>query len=521
MRRHLPLLAPAFLLTVAAVGCGPGPDDSDQADSTVAVLFEGDEWLLGPAADDAQKFLMFLPLVRGFGHEATDRLAERWEHSPDYRTWTYHLRTDVRWHDGVPVTAHDMVFSLKLFAHPDVLFGTSQGVQSIELLTVPDDHTLTITWQKPNAYGLDGWTVFYPKHLLEALDPKEFYQWEFWTHPVGNGPYRYVRHVPKTMMELEANPDFYAGEPAIERVVLKFSTANKLIELTSGNVEVILHVDHSDVPRLEADPRFRVYHLFAFTEPLALLWNHRHPLLADPLVRRALWQAIDRRELLEVLNFPEKTPVVGGLSPWARSRQLLREGKLDEGFAYNPEVARGLLERAGWFDREGDGTRERDGVQAHFTLLASAGGLISTREPAVFIQDQLRRVGVEMEIQSVAGSVAREAYRSGDFDAVIGVVPNVPEWLLQRDWFGEGSRIGYHNPEIVRLLEALTVYLDPSGQDTLYARINEILRRDMPVAFLFPWVETYAAHSRIRGLSTPDRAHPLMHMDELWIEEEP
>lgn len=518
-RRCWSACATCFVITFSA--CGFSDRTSPTESSTVTVLFEGDEWLLGPAADDGQKFLMFLPLVRGYAHEATDRLAERWEHSPDYRTWTFYLRDDVRWHDGVPVTAHDVVFSLELFTHPDVLFPTD-FLQWVESFSAPDDHTFTIRWTIPRgpSDALPGWTVFYPKHVLEGLDPGEFYQWDFWTRPIGNGPYRYVRHVPKTMMELEANPDFYAGEPTIARVVLKFSTANKLIELTSGNVDAILNVNHSDVPRLEADPRFGVYHVFAFTEPQALLWNHRHPLLSDPIVRRALWQAIDRRELLEILDFPEETPVLGGLFAWERTGQLLREGRLDEGFAYDPEVARELLERAGWLDPDGDGTRERNGVEARFTLLASSGGLVSIREPSVFIQDQLRNVGVEMEIHTVSASVAREAYRSGDFDAVIGDVPNVPEWLLQRDWFGESSRIGYVSPEIIRLLEALTVDLDPNSQDSLYARINEILHRDMPFTLLFPWVETFAAHSRIRGLSTPDRGHPLMYMDELWLEGE-
>ena len=66
------------------------------------------------------------------------------------------------------------------------------------------------------------WTIFLPRHLLEDLDPGAFYDWDFWTHPVGNGPYRYVRHVPKTMIAFEANPDYFLGQPKIERVVLKF-----------------------------------------------------------------------------------------------------------------------------------------------------------------------------------------------------------------------------------------------------------------------------------------------------------
>jgi len=505
---------------LAISSCGT-PDARMTPQAEVTVLFPGDERALGPAADDAQKFLVFLPLLREDGGRATPRLAERWEHSPDYRTWTFHLRQDVRWHDGVPVTADDVIFSVELFAHPDVLFPTDLRL-GVESFAAPDDHTFTITWKTPKGEAaLPTWTVFYPKHLLKDLDPREFYEWEFWTHPIGNGPYRYVRHVPRTLLELEANPDFYAGKPAIDRVILKFGGANKLSELLSHDVDVALNLDRAEVIALKSDPDYRIYHAWAYTEPQALLWNNRHPFLSDARVRVPLTPSIDRRELLRLLAFPEEMPLVDGLSPWSRTARLYREGKLGGGIDHDPEEAERILEEAGWVDSDGDGVRERNEVEASLTLLASEGGLFGSLEPALFIQDQLRRVGVRMEIQPMEVSVVRARMRSGEFDAVIYDVPNVPEWLLDRDWFGEGSPIGYRNTEVVDLLEALTGEIDPAAQDVLYMRINEILRRDEPVTFLFPWVETFAAHRRLRGLHTPERAHPLWHMDELWLDPGP
>ena len=512
-------LTAILIAAVLALGCGAGNDASEDSASTITVLYESDDYILGPSRDDSPKFLMFLPLVQGYGSQAKPRLAERWEHSADYTTWTFFLRRDVKWHDGVPVTAHDVAFSFELFAHPDVLF--AQDNILFADIAVPDDYTLRITWSQPTGpdQALMGWTVYYPKHLLEGLDPTGFFAWDFWTHPIGNGPYRYVRGVPHTMIELEANPDHFAGKPAIERVVLKLSTSNKVIELTSGTADAAYYVPPADVIKLAADPRFRVYHLFAFTEPQAIHWNRRNPLLADATVRRALSYAIDRRELLEVNNLPAETPLLGGLSPWDRIGSLLQEGKLDEGFQYDPEIAKRLLQEAGWSDENGDGVRERGSEEARFTMLAPQGGL-SAVESALLVQDQLRDVGVAMDIRPVERSVWRELYRSGEFDATIWDVPNVPQLLLDQDFFGDGTKIGYHNSEIVRLLEALTVELNPEGQDSLYARINEILRLDVPVTFLHPYVETSVAHRRIRGLRTPDRTNLLEYVDELWIEGE-
>jgi peptide/nickel transport system substrate-binding protein len=484
--------------------------------STVTVLIEGDERALGPAADDEQKFLMFLTMVRGYRDLATNRLAETREHSADYRTWTYRLRRDVRWHDGVPTTAHDVAFSLDLYRHPDVLHALAQGVGNIERVTVLDDYALTVTYRHPSPGGLDGWTQFYPKHLLEDLDPSRFYEWEFWTQPVGNGPYRYVRHVPRTLIELEANPDFYDGKPAIDHVTLKLGGGNPVTELASGNIDVAIYVDHTDALAVARDPRFQVYYGWAFTEPLAIHWNHRRPLFADATVRRALTHALDRRGLRDLLDLPDEIPVMGGLAPWYRAAELYQSGELDEGIVYDPETARGLLERAGWIDRNEDGVRERAGSDARFTMLANAAGVLGTLSAAVFMQDQLRAVGVKMDIQPVARSVVNAAHRSGDFDAVISWVPNEPAGLL-RSRLLEGDRIGYRSPELMRLLDVLQGELDTDRQDSLYSLVNEILGRDVPFTFLWPLTWRHVAHARIRGLG--NRVNPLEYMEELWLEE--
>ncbi|MHC4631406.1 MAG: ABC transporter substrate-binding protein, partial [Planctomycetota bacterium] len=157
------------------------------------------------------------------------------------------------------------------------------------------------------------WYGICPRHLLEGLDPKEFYSWEFWTRPVGNGPYRYVRHVPKTMVELEVNPDYYRGKPKIERVVLKFGE-NPLIELMSGNVDAVINLPPLEAVKIAKDPHFNIYHKFAgdihgFNQVFAIVWNHHNDLFRNPAVRRALTLAINRRELNGVLNFPDNTPI--------------------------------------------------------------------------------------------------------------------------------------------------------------------------------------------------------------------
>src|SRR6266849_3888337 len=129
-------------LALAPAACGRRGDHARGKSSTVTILNENDERDLGPQYDDPPKLLVFLPLVtRNANGELEARLAQSWQHSPDYRTWTVQLRNDVRWHDGVPVTAHDVKFTMDLYMHPAVLW-VPPGAYAV---TVLDDRTYTIS----------------------------------------------------------------------------------------------------------------------------------------------------------------------------------------------------------------------------------------------------------------------------------------------------------------------------------------------------------------------------------------
>lgn len=150
-----------------------------------------------------------------------------------------------------------MKFTIELQARPGILF--DDAWHDVDSIVVQDDTTLTIHYGRPKD-ALNTWMVYWPRHLLDGLDSARFWEWEFWTQPVGNGPYRYVRHVPKTMVELEANADYYAGKPAIDRVTIRFGGATPITELLSETVDIAAWANPVDVPKVAADPRFHVYY---------------------------------------------------------------------------------------------------------------------------------------------------------------------------------------------------------------------------------------------------------------------
>jgi peptide/nickel transport system substrate-binding protein len=495
------MVAYSCFLALAWLGCGRSEDPAYDRGSTVVMAVpdveavKPDVWNLD--------FLTFLPLAKwnGLG-ELEGHLARRWEHSADHREYTFHLRTDVRWDDGVPVTARDVKFTLDLLGHPDV--AEYSGIEA----TVVNDSTVRI---RAADTGYIDDISYFPQHLLEGLDPKRFWQWDFWTQPVGNGPFRFVRYVPQTLMEFEANPDYYGERPRIERLILKFVGDAGLPELLAGNVDMA-PAELTQIPSLVKDPRFRL-HVQSHPGARGIYWKTDHPLFSDPRVRRALTLAVNRGELLQLLNLPEELPITDGVL----TRRQLRRGEWPEPLPYDPEQAGALLDAAMWLDRNRDGVREKHGRPFGFT--ASVWSAEPYPQLAVYVQEFLRRVGVHMEIQSIDDASGWDRLRAGDFEALFMIVQAYPG-AQQRD-FGRGNRTGYQSAEAFAVIDSLQDTADPEEQDRLYRRLTEIYRTDMPFTRLVPNSSNWFVHRRVGGPSKTSLAVPTYYMEELWVEDEP
>ena len=512
--RRAPMMA-LGLAALVSTGCSRDRPGSEPGLSTYTVLFDAQDWTPQIARDYSPKFLVFLQLATPDQNgELEGRLARSWEHSPDYREWTIHLRTDVNWHDGVPVTAHDIKFTVDLWNHPDVL-DQDNIIDSIRVL---DDSTFVMKYKPGSAwhtYWYPGyWAVFYPKHLLRNLDPATFHEWEFWTHPVGNGPFRYVGHTPNTMVEFEANPDFYLGKPKIDRVVIKFGPES-ITELLAGNVDAMNVENGIAVEAIKDDPRFKIYYEAwdDISAVVALFYNHRSPLFADARVRSAMTHAINRQELKHVLRQWEDLPVLD--VPFTESQYWKKE--LPEPLQYDPGLAQRLFEDAGWRDSDGDGVRERDGTEFSFEIIVE-----NRYEPvAVYVQHMLGEVGVEVEVGVLDRSVLRERTRAAEFEVAMNyfvVSPDAPGAGLDI-LFGENSLIGYRNPRVGELVSDALEATTPEALDVIYQELAPIIKDEQPVTFLILGTEIYVAHKRVNGLSSPFRANPIRNAGHFWIED--
>ena len=485
---------------------------------TLTMLYSRDHRIWSPNNGSSAKDLVFQPFCHLHGDQLVSGLLESWEASEDQRTVTYHMRTDVHWHDGIPVTSADVEFSHRLLAHPDVLKLSARWIS----MEVVDDSTFTVHYGFTPALPCPpGPWIVYPKHLLEDLEAADFASWAFWERPVGNGPFRYVRHLPYTMVELAANPDHNRGRPRIDCIILKFGTQG-LVELRSGQVDVAAFgtINRADAYQLTLDPRFHVYRELSEAS-VTLWWNHRLSQFADLRVRRALTLAIDRRELMDFAGFPADYPI-WDVPPTGIWRPEL---DLPAPLPHDPETARQLLEEAGWSDEDGNGVRERGDEELLFRAMIWPG----EDATAVLVQQQLRDVGAHMEIELTGErEVWRNRFEAGEFEAAINTVHSnmggFPEELMRTGVHGPS---GYESPTFARAVsEAQRDLTTRTGIEAMYRSLWPILQEELPFTILMPsdrWKS--AAHRKLKGLKTSFDPEVFgwmgiaTHMDELWVEE--
>jgi peptide/nickel transport system substrate-binding protein len=493
---------------VIATACGrENVQDADEL-STLTIVNMPGGW--HPTVGSDSKLLITLPLVEWDSAGGLQpRLAESWEHSDDYREWTVRLRRDVKWHDGVPFTARDIEFTVSMWNDPEIAYFAGGLVDSVEVI---DDYTVRIVYERPQQ--LSGWWDYWPKHAMQDLDRSEFWNWDYWGAAIGNGPFRLVQFDPEMGFQFEVNPDYYAGRPDIDRVNILWAGQESVVELLAGNGDVAVLQPH-ELPKLGNDPRFATYPHINLGRILAFYWNLEHELFRDATVRKALTHAINRREVLSVLGYPENIPIVDG--PFTRGQYA--RGELPDPLPYDPALAGRLLESAGWIDTDGDGVREKGGRGFVFEAIVPEG---PTRERiATLVQAALREVGVRMELVSMSVMVADVKASNPDFAAGVFSLSNVLQgWMGVDSVLGATSQIGYKNPEMHRLIDEAMDTVDPEQIDRIYDRIMEICIEDMPVTFLGIQTFMVVAHRRVRGFPSVITRYPMAYVEHLWIDDD-
>lgn len=456
------------------------------------------------------------------------RLASSWDWSADSLSITFHLDGRARWHDGRPVTAHDVRFSLELYKDPKVLAYDGPNFANVDSISVKDSLTAVVWFHARSpeqffrvAYYL--WVM--PEHRLRDADRTALAQSEFARNPTGSGPFRFVRWEPRQLIELAADTTHYRGRPKLDRVIFALqpdATAGMTSVLTGATDfrEMIPPTLMSQVAESRVVRAVR----YPMLNNGFLAFNHRapgrnerpHPLFQSRDLRRALSMALDRTAM--VRNALDSTGVVN-LGPFTRG--IIDADTTLPQIPYDTAGARRLLDSLGWRDADGDGMRERRGSALRFDLLVPTTSA-PRRRLAVLIQEQLRRVGAAVDVREADPSAMQSLVPAGQFDTYIHFVQASPSassirdnWTRPQPERRVSNPAQYGNPRVDAVVDSALSSIDPVQRRALLHRAYRMIAEDAPAVWLYEVAPYAALNNRIRPVL--DRADTWWRDLRLWF----
>ena len=430
-------------------------------------------------------------------------LAKTWDLSSDGLTYTFHLRTGVKFHDGRPFSAHNVVNSFQRVLNPATKggrgwplypiagaqeFADGKGGKSVSGLTAPNDSTVVIRLKEPFA--------IFPKLLampVAAIVPDSVPS-NFGEHPVGTGPWKFVEWKHDDYLKFARNDAYFDGAPKADslmaRIIAEPSTA--VAEFETGNVDV-LYVPEGDTRNweqtdekkamLESAPALRVFYISINTT--------RGP-LADPRVRQALNYATDVKPILESIVSGRGNLAAGVIPPSLPGGDSTRKG-----YAHDVAKAKQLLAAAGYAN--GFDVELWSSQTPPFPRIAQA------------VQANLKDAGVRVKLVQRDASSMREAARAGQTDMALkdwfADYPDAENFLyplLHSANKGVGGNVSfYSNPKFDKLVSDARREQDETKRTAMYKQADEMAFNDAPMIYLFFYKELYAVQPWIKNFVVP------------------
>ena len=436
-------------------------------------------------------------------HKIVVDLAESYDISPDGLTITFHLRRGVRWHDGAPFSARDVLYTYRVTIDPKTPTPYAEDFKQVKQISAPDDQTVKVVYAEPFAPALASWASnILPAHLLEGQDITKS---PLARQPVGTGPYRFKEWVAGQKIVLEANHDYFEGRPYIDRIIYRVipDTSTMYMELKAGSIDLmsLTPVQYArQTANQDFTSRFNKYR-YPSSGYLYMGYNLRHPLFGDKRIRQALTAAVNKDELIQGVLFGMGQKAHGPIVPgrWAYNPNV-------KDIAYDPQYAAQLLAQAGWKEKNSDGILVKDGKPFKFTILTNQGNQ-QRLMTAQIVQQRLRQVGIDVKIRIVEwAAFLKEFVNKGNFEVVMLAWGTTPDpdmfdiWHSSKTKPSEFNFIGYKNPEVDRLLVEGRSTFDLEKRKQAYFRIQEILAEEQPYTFLYVPDALPVVSARIRGV---------------------
>ncbi|WP_017303430.1 ABC transporter substrate-binding protein [Spirulina subsalsa] len=559
-RFFLPLVLLSLFCSITFAACNPGqppqtgdspPTEQATGDNTLRLLYWQAPTILNPhLASGFKDFdaarIVYEPLA---SYDSNDELVlflaaevptvENGGLAADGRSVTWKLKENVQWSDGEPFTAEDVVFTYEYLSNPDVATTSLENYATVETVEAVDEHRVKITFKEVTP----GWSVPFtgqngmilPKHIFEGFNNAQAREAPANLMPVGTGPYKVVEFKPGDIVVYEQNPNFRDKEEKalFSRVELKGggdANSAAIAVLQTGDVDYAynLQVEANVLRQLEAAGQGRVVATFGpyverimvnFTDPnQATADGERsslefpHPFFSDLKVRQAFNLAIDRDAIADQLYGPTGRATAQLLvSPTQfKSDQIPYE--------FNLEKAAQLLEEARWTDTNGNGTRDKEGVEMRVLFQTSVNPV--RQKTQEIVKQALEQIGVGVELKSIDAGI----FFSGDpasTDTINAFYADLQMFNTGNDspdpgahmkWWtcGEASQKAnqwqrpnyarYCNPEYDQLWQASATELNPERRAALFRQMDELLAADVAVIPIVDRANTNGVSNRLTGV---------------------
>jgi peptide/nickel transport system substrate-binding protein len=512
------------LLALASLPLAAG--NAQAAGKDFVIGFSGDATSLNPViATDGQSYIAEWPIFDSLV-ELDDRLnvkpllAESWEVSRDGLTYTFKLKKGVRWHDGKPFTARDVAFTFYSVLDPkvttphrayfDALAGFPELTNkdhpkkpeelAVKPVEVVDDHTVRFRLRYPSGSLLAVLTNpragIVPEHVLKGQDLNTA---EFNRKPVGTGPFKFVEWRRGERIVLEANDQYHAGRPALDRLIYRVipDAVVLLQELRAGGVDFVDRPPLQEVARLKQTPGLKVlttdntsYTYFGYRQDL--------PPFDDVRVRRAFYHAVDVPTIVKEVLQGYAAVATGQFAPssWAFDPSV-------KPYAYDPNRAKALLSEAGWKPGP-DGILVKDGKRLSFSVRHDQASQ-TVKDAAVIIQEYLKKVGVEARLEPLDWPTFVKKLFASEFEAIVVGWTNHhdPDPFGYTIWHSsqwKGRNFAhYKNPKVDEALEAARRTANQAERKRHYAEFSRLLMEDAPYVFLYFEQQVYVTRQAYDG----------------------
>lgn len=451
--------------------------------------------------------------------ELVPDLAEKYEISPDQKTYTFYLKKNVKWHDNENLTASDVVFTFNNILDPDYkspLFRTFSSVTAEKL----DDYTVKFTLKEPYAAFLNLLTVgIIPQHLWYDIPAINAKLATLNQKPIGSGPFKFKSLIKEKTgiikaYTLEKNKNYYSKIPYLNKIIFKFfpdyeSAVNALINKNIDNISFLPKENLKKISKRELN----IYNL-PLSQYTALFFNQKNnKLLEDKKIREALTYAIDKNKILEdvLQNQGQKIdgPILPGFLGYNQNLTI---------YEYNPQKAIELLINAGW-TLSGEIFKKKDEeLKISLTAVEQAENI----KVANLLKEFWTSIGVNVDLQLIpADRMEKEIIDPRNYQAllygeIIGYESDLYSFWHSSQKEAPGVNLAnYVNRKADQLLEEARLTNDPAIRSQKYQEFQNILIADLPAIFLYSPSYTYPVNKKIKGLNVQRIALPADRLSNI------